>query len=456
MTNNSYSNASLVGHGRLRRLHVSLSLHPMSIMTMMCVGVLLVAATLSVFATNYSVTASVPGPIPTTPAIITSPTDGQHFTSADQTFSGSCPDTTYVTLFINGSVAGSAWCSASSFSIITTLPAGASTAQAQDYNSLNQAGPVSGMITAYYDPPVTPPTPQPTPTPTPSPTPVTNTPIELSVADADTTMPYKSYQGAVVTHSLPILYGTAPPFSKVTVEIYNSPVFCRATANAYGYWNCPVKTILPNGFHSVYVSAVTQDGRQLSVPMFKIFVISEAASQPALPAPGGPKITMPPFSFQVYPAGQAAPLNFSVNGGTAPYSIFIDWRDGQTASAVQQAYGSASFSHVYANNKQEFMNYEAYIRVIDANGKTTIYQVPILVRSESTPVAIAPTTSGSPLERFLAGLHNWLWLLWPGYLIVGLMLFSFFLGERREHDQERIALARRSADIIQPHRDKHA
>ena len=461
MTHNIFSSPARAGVGRQQKKHVAVSLHPVSLMTMLCAGVFLVAATISVFGASYEVTASVPGPIPTSPAIISSPTDGQHFTSADTTFSGSCPAATYVTLFINGSTAGSSWCSTGlTFSILTTLPAGTSTAQVQDYNSLNQPGPTSGVITVYYDPPVPPPAPGPVPTPTPapspSPAPAPAAPIELRVADVDTNMDYKTINGVPLTTQNPTFFGTAPPFSKIKIEIHSDPVFCYTTTTSTGYWKCRVATKLPPGIHTVAVSAITVEGKNLRIPIFKILVIEDPQPAPIIAAPTPLAIVLPTYSYQVYSVGQAVPLNFNITGGSAPYTITVDWRDGRRTTIVQQTSGPVSLSHRYAAGNRELMSYEALIRLTDANGNSVVSQIPILVRGYVVPALGTTQKPPSTFQQFITNMHNWLWLLWPGYLVVALMLFSFYLGERREHDEDRKALLRRTHALIKPNRHHHA
>jgi hypothetical protein len=61
---------------RVQPWHVHIALHPMSVLALLCVGVLLVSFTLNALADSYQVTAVVPAPPLTEPAIITSPVDG--------------------------------------------------------------------------------------------------------------------------------------------------------------------------------------------------------------------------------------------------------------------------------------------------------------------------------------------------------------------------------------------
>lgn len=99
---------------------------------------------------NVQVTATVPGPAPTTPAIITSPTSGT-VTSQTITVAGTCGPDLLVKIFRNDIFAGSTYCSSSgTFSLNITLYSGRNDLRALNYDSLDQAGPASVTVTVTY------------------------------------------------------------------------------------------------------------------------------------------------------------------------------------------------------------------------------------------------------------------------------------------------------------------
>lgn len=114
---------------------------------------------------SFDVTAKVAAPLPTDPAVITSPQDQDRFTEPDITVSGSCPNDSYVKVFQNNVLAGVSPCTGLTFSVATTLAPGANTLRAQVYNLTDDEGPASPAITVYYDAPQ-PPTPETPTTPT--------------------------------------------------------------------------------------------------------------------------------------------------------------------------------------------------------------------------------------------------------------------------------------------------
>lgn len=98
--------------------------------------------------------AVVPGPRPTKPATITSPANGQVFTTNPLTITGTCPAKTLVKVFSNGVLVGSLLCPANGqFSIPIDLIIGKNELTALAYNALDQAGPASPTITVTLDQP---------------------------------------------------------------------------------------------------------------------------------------------------------------------------------------------------------------------------------------------------------------------------------------------------------------
>ncbi len=129
---------------------------------------------------DVTVTAVVPGDPPTVGAVISSPADQTSFKNSLITVNGTCPYGTIVSIYNNGSPSGSTSCTSQDiFSIVIQLSLGVNTLQAQNYDDLNQAGPVTGQINVEYAPSAT-------VTPTTLPPAVENDPSDITI---DTTIP---------------------------------------------------------------------------------------------------------------------------------------------------------------------------------------------------------------------------------------------------------------------------
>jgi hypothetical protein len=129
--------------------------YPLVVFLLLCAGFFLVACTFGVSADDVLVTASIKAPPISSPAIITSPSSGAHFSAVPITVTGSCPpNAAYIELFRNGFMGGSAICSSSStFEIQTDLFPGANELTAHSFNSTDDQGPVSDKVTVVYDVP---------------------------------------------------------------------------------------------------------------------------------------------------------------------------------------------------------------------------------------------------------------------------------------------------------------
>lgn len=95
---------------------------------------------------------AMPGPAPTTAAVITSPRNGQRFGTTPVNVSGTCPKGTLVEVFKNDIFAGSSACDdRGTFSMEIDLLIGQNILIARVFDALNQAGPDSGSVTVFYD-----------------------------------------------------------------------------------------------------------------------------------------------------------------------------------------------------------------------------------------------------------------------------------------------------------------
>lgn len=101
---------------------------------------------------SIGLTGTVPKAAPTVAATITSPRQGQHFSTTPVTIAGACTPKTLVEVYKNDIFAGSGPCSDSgSYSFEVDLLIGKNVLVARVYDVLNQAGPDSSPVTAYYD-----------------------------------------------------------------------------------------------------------------------------------------------------------------------------------------------------------------------------------------------------------------------------------------------------------------
>jgi hypothetical protein len=105
--------------------------------------------------TSESGSVGLEGIIPTDPpsqgATITVPSNGQTFTSLPVTVRGLCPGDLLVKVFKNGIFSGSAQCTNGSYEVVIDLFSGLNDLVARVYDTLDQAGPDSNIVTVRYN-----------------------------------------------------------------------------------------------------------------------------------------------------------------------------------------------------------------------------------------------------------------------------------------------------------------
>lgn len=428
-----------------RPLHRHIALHPINVLVLVCVGVLLVTFTLNAVADSYRVTAVVPAPPLTDPAVITSPADGAQFTAQALTVSGTCPDDSYVNLLDNGNFVGTDTCSGSLFQISLDLTAGANQLQAQDYNITNAPGPASGAVTVTYTPLVS------QSGGSGSPASGIATPLRLIVTQVDTGVPYIADKISAVSLR-PTLAGVAPPGSHVTVMVYPTLSTCDASASLQGYWSCRFAADLPLGAHTVHVAAMNPGGDHLAFPSFTFDVTNASPLSPGVLTPLSLTAV---YTYGVHNIDQSVPYDLQITGGRVPYAFTVLWGDGQSSAFVRSTPGMFTTSHIYNWINTSIASERIEIQAIDAAGQSATLQLSAVLRNPVYHSAIAGVTRAGGLWGLFGKLRPWLWLLWPGYGVVVLSVFSFWLGEQQELAVLKASELARSAGKRPPRRAAH-
>jgi hypothetical protein len=125
---------------------------PLIVFLILATGVLLVGWTFQATADDIHVTAKVSAPLPSGPAVITSPGDGSRFTTVPITVSGTCPTDTYIKIYRNNFFSGTAKCTADgNFTLDIDLFPGQNKLEPKIFNLTDDEGPSSTPITVFYD-----------------------------------------------------------------------------------------------------------------------------------------------------------------------------------------------------------------------------------------------------------------------------------------------------------------
>lgn len=149
-----------------------------------------------------------------------------------------------------------------------------------------------------------------------------------------------------------------------------------------------------------------------------------SSAPPSSPAP--PFVVKTDYNYLGYKVGQNIQWNFEVNGGVSPYALNIDWGDDSNSVISQKEPGKVTANHRYKSAGNSTRNsFTVRLSGSDAAGHQTFLQLFLIVGPSSLPHLLASTLPTGPHIN-----KNWLLLAWPAYVVLGLMGFSFWLGER--------------------------
>lgn len=102
-------------------------------------------------ASSFGLEATKPQPPPTTPATLSTPTNGASFNTSPIAVTGICTVGLLVQVYDNGVLIGAVNCSSGSFSLQVTLFTGQNDLDAIQYDDLSQASPDSNHVTVSYN-----------------------------------------------------------------------------------------------------------------------------------------------------------------------------------------------------------------------------------------------------------------------------------------------------------------
>ncbi len=131
---------------------------------------------------------------------------------------------------------------------------------------------------------------------------------------------------------------------------------------------------------------------------------------------------------------QSLQLNYSIAGGRAPYSLYIDWGDGSIAELVNiNSPGSYELSHKY----KEIGQFVITVRAADQDNQQFTIQTVIVVHPNEQTLLIngigdcdSSNCTNSTLN--IVRLLNW---AWPALIVALLMTLSFWIGEKVAYSQ---------------------
>jgi hypothetical protein len=170
--------------------------------------------------------------------------------------------------------------------------------------------------------------------------------------------------------------------------------------------------------------------------------IVEVANSPITPTdtqsnqPGiGSLLLTAQYHYQAFTTQNTYSWQMNLSGGAPPYSVSADWGDGSKSNFFFNTDPVFTITHHYANSG----TFAVVVNSVDNLQEKVVFQLTAMIReSGSSKVAVNKVKNNSGVITIVNKLgllkyaHRLMWLIWPSYLIIVLMVISFRLGEKRQ------------------------
>lgn len=197
-----------------------------------------------------------------------------------------------------------------------------------------------------------------------------------------------------------------------------------------------------------FMITLTADANELSVKVFNFSdqegpVSSGITVYYDAPSPAAPRLVQKPliradrlriltdYKYTVFKSGEPVKLDLALNGGSAPYAVAVYWNDGKITPISRTVISAFTAEHKY-DHKTRMYTYVIKVAASDVNGESDYIQLMAVIDGEKPSSSTGTTAAAQPTGKNPGGMQTYLKYLWPAYLIVLLMVLSFYLGEREE------------------------
>lgn len=225
------------------------------------------------------------------------------------------------------------------------------------------------------------------------------------------------------------LTGDCPAGSHILV--YRNNIFVGATS-CIGDPTFSITIDLVPGLNLIRADVynITNDQGPASQPIYLDY--EPPPSQQPITASNELKLSSD-FDYLGFLVGQRASWDVIIRGGTPPYKLSVNWGDGKSLGYSVSNEGTTNIRHTYqqASGPEGF---PIHIEVTDASGQEAELNLVSLISKPNSYQAKQVAQANAALHpSFLERTKKWLWAAWPAYVVVLLMMISFWLGEREEY-----------------------
>lgn len=228
--------------------------------------------------------------------------------------------------------------------------------------------------------------------------------------------------------SQPITVAGTCPY-KSYIKLYRNDVFAgTALCQPVGKFSLQVGLLIGENRLQAHVFNVTDEEGPLGSMVTVFYAPPIAPKSPVKPVPPipvpAPFIISSDYRYRAYLPKEGIEWQLIISGGESPYAVNIKWGDGNESNYVQKDPGALTIEHSYLQTG----TYRIEISGSDLAGTTSFLQLNAIVVPDPSALVAAPTEPSAPTSQ-----SNLLWLMWPAYAILLLMVVSFWLGEWQEY-----------------------
>ena len=243
-----------------------------------------------------------------------------------------------------------------------------------------------------------------------------------------------------------VVPGPRPDRPAVITSPSNGQTFVTNPVNVEG--TCPPKALIKIFTNNILVGSILCDANgRFKIPVDLVIGRNDLTALPYntldQAGPVSPTVTVtltqPPgglgFSTELIiqsvnyyrgsMPGQEVVWPIDLIGGQAPYAVNVDWGDGTSDLITRLAPGPFTVKHTYQKVGGYLGSYPLIIRAADAAGHTAYLQLTTIVNAATAANATGKTAAAAPSVTNLL-------IIWPLWIVLLLMILSFWLGERRE------------------------
>ncbi len=154
---------------------------------------------------------------------------------------------------------------------------------------------------------------------------------------------------------------------------------------------------------------------------------------PSQPAPSSLLLSAT-SSYKTFTTGETYAWQMTLSGGQPPYFVYVNWGDNTYSNFFFKADPTFTVEHHY----QKSGIYTIIVSSIDSAGYKAVTQLSAVIKANPVnQVGLTNLNNNNPVANGLSIIksktaQNLLWFIWPTYIIIILMIISFWLGERRE------------------------